>query len=172
MSCVRGIRGGARSHLEALLRSSCALQGHRTAEQSVRFQPLGLPQATPRRPVPTPRAQSIVAEGSARMTGDLATATLMSNVSKLEKVVVEVHAEYLRNVHEGRSQDEVQIKVRDLPAVIQGLQQEYLELTARLTRPSALLAEAPGGSQRHLGPSTPSSSSCTSPRPARRTSGL
>ena len=68
----------------------------------------------------------------------------MSNISELESVVAEVHAECLRNLREGRSQEEVQTRVGDLPLEVQGLQQEYLEITACLLRPPEILAEAPG----------------------------
>ena len=36
----------------------------------------------------------------------------------------------------------MQARVRDLPSAFHGMQQEYLELTSRLSRPPAILAEA------------------------------
>ena len=84
-----GIRGGARSYLDQLLRGNRGLQGPRTTDMSVRFQALDQTQTTHRRPTPTPRGQRIATEELADMTADLAVATFMSNVSKVERVVVE-----------------------------------------------------------------------------------
>ena len=44
----------------------------------------------------------------------LAMGTLMNKICDLESVVIEAHAECLRNSREGRSQEEVHTKVRDL----------------------------------------------------------
>ena len=78
------------SLLKALMGGRPAPQGDTTAEPSVQRPPLGLQQITPKHSVPTVRARSIAAEGSARMTGDLAT--LLSNISILEDMVAEIHA--------------------------------------------------------------------------------
>ena len=45
----------------------------------------------------------------------------------------------------------MQARVRDLPSAFHGMQQEYLELTSRLSRPPAILAEAPGRLATSLG---------------------
>ena len=55
------------------------------------------------------------------MTGDLVTAILMSNISYLESVVAEVHAECLRNLRKGHSHGEGQTRAQDLLSVFQGL---------------------------------------------------
>ena len=47
------------------------------------------------------RGISIATEEPADRTADLAVATFMSDVSRMERVVVEAHADCLRNMREG-----------------------------------------------------------------------
>ena len=119
------IRGDARSYLEQLLRG--------------------------RHPAPIRRAQSLVGEESACLTEGLAIDAFMNNVRNLERVAIEVHAVCLRNVHEGRSQDELLARAWGLPETFPELQEECCELTARLTTPSPILAEAPVRLARSIG---------------------
>ena len=87
------------------------------------------------------RSQDI---GSVDSTGDLATTILMSNISSFKNEFADVHDECLKNMHYEHSQDKLQASVLDLPSVFQGLQQEFIELTARIHRPPAILTEAHG----------------------------
>lgn len=54
--------------------------------------------------------------------------TFTYNVSKLERAVIQIHTDCLRNMREDRNQDEVQARVWGLLEAFFELQDEYQEL--------------------------------------------
>ena len=111
---------------------------------SVRFQDIDQTHTNPRRPTPTSSGRSIPIDVPADRTTNLAVSTFMSDVSRAEMVIAEAHADCLRNMHEGQSHDRVRTRMQRLNEVLQDLQDEYLVLTNSLSRPPAILEEAPG----------------------------